>query len=89
MCQEIIQLADEIFHSRDKLDDTLGNESHTIVLSVGGTFGNNVGNVSNNVVECELLLFYLFRDEADVGLCLQGTFKSDVRGRARPSDPSI
>ena len=76
--QKVVELGYEVFHSGNELDETFGNQHGTEVVAVGSAGGNDAGHVINHVVEGHVLCLNLFGDDADVGLCLEGAFKSDV-----------
>ena len=71
------------FNGRDELDEAFGNEHGAEVHAFRGAFGNNVGDVVDDVDEAHVVLgFDFFADDADVGLGLKGTFEGDMAGRA-------
>ena len=80
--KHVVQLSDKFLDSRDELNDTLRNDDGTEVVTISSTSGNSIGDVGNNVVEALCLSLYLLRNEADVGLRLQGALQGDMRSRA-------
>ena len=80
-CQEVIQLSDQTFHSRDKLNQTFRNQHSTEVVALSSTIGNDLSNVSYYIVQWHIFRFHFFRDDTYVRLNLQSTFQCNVRSR--------
>ena len=80
--EQVVQLLDKTTDSGDKLDKALGDEHNTEVVALACTVSNSLSNLLYHLVQGEVFLLNFLRDEADVGLCLQSTLKSDVRSRA-------
>ena len=81
-CQYVVELGNELLDGRDELNDTFGDDNRTKVVTVGSTYAYSISNVVNDIVKAHILSLNLLRNEADIGLCLQGTLQGDVRSRA-------
>ena len=79
--QEVVEFLNEPANGGHKFDEALGNEHHAEVLSLFCTMGYGRCDVFDDVVEGLIFSLNFFRDDADIGLCLQSAFQSDVRGR--------
>ena len=80
--KKVVELGDELLKRGDELDEAFGDEDSTEVVAGGCTLSDYTCDVGHHVVEALLLGFHFFRDEADVGLHLEGAFEGDVRGGA-------
>ena len=80
--EEVVELGDELFHCGDELNESFGNEHSAKVIAVGGTLGNNAGDIGYDIVERLVLFLNFFAHDANVGLALQGTFEGDMAGGA-------
>ena len=79
--KHIVQLGNKLLDGWDELNDTLRNDYSTEVVTICSTYTNGISNVVNDIVETHGLGLNLLRNEADVGLCLQGALQSNVRSR--------
>ena len=80
--KDVVELGDEALDGGDELDEAFGNEHCAEVVAIVGAGGHYVGDGVDNVVEGHVLCLNFFRNDADVGLGLEGTFEGDVAGRA-------
>ena len=79
--KHIVQLSDELLDGGDELDDTLGDDHGTEIVTIGSTYTHSLGDIVYDIVEALTLGLYLLRDETDIRLSLQGALKGDVRSR--------
>ncbi|OAV75147.1 hypothetical protein Barb7_01270 [Bacteroidales bacterium Barb7] len=76
--QVIVQFGNQPLDGGDKLNQTFGDEYRAEIVAGFGALGYDGGNVGYNIVQRQVLCFHLFGNDADVRLCLKGTFKGDV-----------
>ena len=82
LSQEVVQLGDQAFHSRNELDQALRDQYRTEVITLGGTFSHDTSHVSNDIVQRHILLLNLLGDDTNVRLSLQSALQSDMRSGA-------
>ena len=82
LSQEVVQLGDQAFHSRNELDQALRDQYRTEVIPLGGTFSHDTSHVSNDIVQRHILLLNLLGDDTNVRLSLQSALQSDMRSGA-------
>ncbi len=82
LSKQVIELADEIPHRGDKLDQSLRDQGYSKVVALSSTLSHYRGNILYDLTQGLLLLLNLLRDEADIGLRLESALESNVRGRA-------
>ena len=80
--EQVVEFLNKATDSGYELNESLGDEHHTEVVALACAVGHSLSYLLHNLIEGEVFLLYLLRDEADVGLCLQCALKCDVRGRA-------
>ena len=68
LSQEVVQLGDQAFHSRNELDQALRDQYRTEVITLGGTFSHDTSHVSNDIVQRHILLLNLLGDDTNVRL---------------------
>ena len=82
LSQEVVQLGDQAFHSRNELDQALRDQYRTEVVTLGGTLSHDTSHVSNDIVQRHILLLNLLGDDTNVRLSLQSALQSDMRSGA-------
>lgn len=78
----VVDLGDERSHLRDELDQSLGEEDHTVVLAQLGALDDELHHLLGDLLDGLLLGGDLLADEGVVGVGLEGALHGDVRGRA-------
>ena len=76
--EQVVELLDQTADSGDKLDESLRDEHNTEVVALACAVSNGLCDLLYYLVQGEVLLLDLLRDEADVRLCLESTLESDV-----------
>ena len=79
--QEVVQLSNQAFHSRNELNKTFGDKNRTEVIALCSTIGNHLCNVGYYIIQRHIFRFYFFRNDTYVRLNLQSTFQCNVRSR--------
>ena len=76
--EQVVELLDQTADSGDELDESLRNKHNTEVVALACAVSNGLCDLLYYLVQGEVLLLDLLRDEADVRLCLESTLESDV-----------
>ncbi|CCZ15380.1 uncharacterized protein BN679_02186 [Prevotella sp. CAG:487] len=76
--EQVVEFLYQTADCRNKLDKSLRNENHTEVVALACTVSHCRRNLLDNVIKRKILSLYLLRYKADVRLCLQCAFKSDM-----------
>ena len=77
--QHVIQLGNQLLDGRDELDNTLGDNYCTEVVTISSTNSYCISNICYDIIEAHSLLLNLLRNETDIGLSLQSALQGDVR----------
>ena len=80
--EQVVEFLNQTAYGRYELDKSLGDDDSTIVLATSSACSDDGTYLVDDLVEGEVSLLHLFRDEADIWLALQGTFEGDMRSRA-------
>jgi hypothetical protein len=77
--EDLIKLINQLVESTYEAEKAFRNENTPIVLALVRSLADVVTNVVYNVLKSFSPILNLFRDNHQVRLCLQSTFKSKMR----------
>ena len=81
--ENVIQLGDKFLDSGDEFDQALGNQNGTKVHAACSTVGNNLSDISYDIIECLVLGLNLLTYQGDVRLSLQSALQRSPLTRRR------
>jgi len=64
--KELIEFNDELFASRDVVEETFWNEDTSVVLTLSCSLANLVADVLNDILQALMTILALFRDNDQV-----------------------
>ncbi len=79
--EHIVEFGNKTLHRGDKLNQAFGHEHSAEVPAKFRTLCHDVAYLAYDIIESHALGGHFFRDDAYVGLCLEGALKCYVRGR--------
>ena len=78
----VVQFGNQALHFGNEFHQSFGNQNDSKVFLVLCTLGDNTANIIGNSTQGHLLCLNFLRNQANIRLCLQGAFQSNVAGRA-------
>ena len=78
----VVQFGNQALHFGNEFHQSFGNQNDSKVFLVLCTLGDNTANIIGNSTQGHLLCLNFLRNQANIRLCLQGAFQSNVAGGA-------